>query len=95
MLLITDLEGPLSPVEWHLDGRADGFYVGLHPAEPGTEEGDVDDQLAYAYSDTAPQTAEAIGDLVQEALANAMSQSNNFLRDQVAKGALRVKERDC
>ena len=49
-------------------------------------------QLAYAYSETTPPAAEAIGNLVQEALANAMSQSNSFLRDQVAKGDPRAKE---
>ncbi|MGO9926543.1 MAG: hypothetical protein ACLPLP_10530 [Mycobacterium sp.] len=91
-LLITDCEDTLSPVQWHLDGRAAGFYVGLHPAELSSEGGDVGMQLAYAYSETAPPTAEAIGNLVQEALANAMSQSNSFLRDQVAKGDPRAKE---
>jgi hypothetical protein len=68
-VVITDCVGPLSPVEGHLDGRAAGFFVGLHHAELGTEGGaEVDVVLAYAYSEMAPPTAAAIGDLVQEAL---------------------------
>jgi len=84
-VLITDCEGTLSPIEWHLDGRSAGFYVGLHPAEPDTEGDDVVDQLAYAYSETAPPTAEAIGDLVQEALENATIQPGEYLHDQIAE----------
>ena len=68
-VLITDCEETLSPAAWHLDGRAAGFYVGVHRAELDTDSVYVDlpDQFAYAYSETAPPTAEAIGDLVQEA----------------------------
>ncbi|WP_157900546.1 hypothetical protein [Mycobacterium rhizamassiliense] len=82
-VVITDCEGPLSPVGWHLDGRAAGFFVGLHPAEPETGGGaEVDVLLAYAYSEMAPPTAEAISDLVQEALGRASSQPERLLRGQ-------------
>src|SRR5271157_122517 len=82
-LLITDCVGTLSPFRWHLDGRAAGFFVGVYRSELGTngEHIDLPDRFAYAYSETAPPTAEAIGDLVQEALENATVQ---FLHE--AKG---------
>jgi hypothetical protein len=74
-VLITDCEAALSPIERHRDGGAAGFYVGLHPAEPDTEgASQVDVHRAYACSETTPPTAEAIGNLVQEALGHAMSQ---------------------
>jgi hypothetical protein len=90
-LLITDCEETLSPAAWHLDGRAAGFYVGVHRAELDTDSVYVDlpDQFAYTCSETAPPTAEAIGDLVQEALENATIQ---FLHDQIAKGGRRHAE---
>jgi hypothetical protein len=74
-LLITDCVGTLSPVKWHLDGRAAGFFVGVYRAELDADGAYIalPDQFAYAYSETAPPTAEAIGDLVQEALENAHS----------------------
>lgn len=75
-LLITDCEDTLSPVEWHLDGRAAGFCVGVHRAELDADGEYVDfpDQFASAYSETAAPTAEAIGDLVPKALENARIQ---------------------
>jgi hypothetical protein len=90
-VLITDCEETLSPAAWHLHGRAAGFYVGVHRAELDTDSVYVDlpDHFAYAYSETAPPTAEAIGDLVKEALENATIQ---FLHDQIAKGGCRHAE---
>jgi hypothetical protein len=87
-LLITDCVGTLSPFRWHLDGRAAGFFVGVYRSELGTngEHIDLPDRFAYACSETAPPTAEAIGDLVQEALEDATIQ---FLHDQIAKGGRR------
>ena len=87
-LLITDCVGTLSPFRWHLDGRAAGFFVGVYRSELDADGVYValPDQFAYAYSETAPPTAEAIGDLVQEALENATIQ---FLHDQIAKGGRR------
>jgi hypothetical protein len=72
-LLITDCVSTLSPIHWHLDGRAAGFFIGVYRSELGTdgEHVDLPDRFAYACSETAPPTAEAIGDLVQEALENA------------------------
>jgi hypothetical protein len=68
-LVITDCEGPLSPLGHHRDGRAVGFYVGLRRAEPGTENvGEVDVELTYACSQSTPPTAAAIGDLIRAAL---------------------------
>jgi hypothetical protein len=71
--LITDCVGTLSPIQWHLDGRAAGFFVGVYRSELGTggEHVDLPDRFAYACRETAPPTAEAGGDLVQEALENA------------------------
>jgi hypothetical protein len=85
-LLITDCVGTLSPFRWHLDGRAAGFFVGVYRSELGTngEHIGLPDRFAYACSETAPPTAEAIGDLVQEALENATIQ---FLHE--AKGGRR------
>jgi hypothetical protein len=87
-LLITDCVGTLSPVKWHFDGRAAGFFVDVYRAELDADGAYIalPDQFAYAYSETAPPTAEAIGDLVQEALENAKIQ---FLHDQIAKGGRR------
>jgi hypothetical protein len=72
-VLITDCVGTLSPIQWHFDGRAAGFFVGVYRCELGTdgEHVDLPDRFAYACSETAPPTAEAIGDLVQEALEDA------------------------
>jgi hypothetical protein len=69
-LLIADCVSTLSPIQRHLDGRAAGFFVGVYRCELGTdgEHVDLPDRFAYACSETAPPTAEAIGDLVQEAL---------------------------
>jgi hypothetical protein len=39
-----------------------------------------------------PPNAEEIGDLVQEALANAMLHSNNFSSGHVTKGDLRPQD---
>ena len=35
-VLITDCVGTLSPIQWHLDGHAAGFFVGVYHREPGT-----------------------------------------------------------
>ena len=72
-LLLTDCVSTLSPIQWHLDGRAAGFFVGVYHREMGTdgEHVDLPDRFAYACSETAPPTAKAIGDLVQEALEDA------------------------
>ena len=72
-LLITDCVSTLSPIQWHLDGRAVGFFVGVHGSGLDTDGHHVDlpDRFAYACSETAPPTAAAIGELVQEALENA------------------------
>ncbi len=76
-LLITDCVGTLSPFRWHLDGRAAGFFVGVYRVALDADGAYValPDRFAYAYSETAPPTAEAIGGLVQEALDNAKTQS--------------------
>ena len=72
-LLITDCEDSLSPVAWHLDGRARGFYVGVYrpTLDADGTYADVPDQFASPYSETAKPTAEAIGDLICAALKNA------------------------
>ena len=72
-VLVTDCVGTLSPIQWHFDGRAAGFFVGVYRPALGTngEHIDLPDRFAYACSETAPPTAEAIGDLVQEALEDA------------------------
>ena len=69
----TDCEDTLSPVGWHLDGRAKGFYVGVYRATLDADSAHVDfpDQFACAYSETAEPTAKAIGDLIYDALPNA------------------------
>jgi hypothetical protein len=48
--LITDCVGTLSPIQWHLDGRAAGFFVGVHRCELGTdgEHIDLPDRLENA-----------------------------------------------
>lgn len=80
-VVITDCEGPLSHIERHRDGRAAGFYVGLCRGQPDTEGGvEVDVELAYACSKVAPPDAEAIGSLLQEALARAITLPNNVFR---------------
>ena len=60
--------------------RAAGFFVGVYRAELDADGAYVDfpDQFAYAYCETAPPTAEAIGDLVQVALENARIQPSRF-----------------
>jgi hypothetical protein len=77
-VLITDCVSTLSPIQWHLDGRAAGFFIGVYRSEVGTdgEHVDLPDRFAYACSETAPPTAEAIGDLVQEALEDARYQTD-------------------
>lgn len=72
-VIVTDCVGALSPVAWHLDGRAAGFFVGLHRAEPGTQgAGEIGFRFAYACGESTLPTAEAISDLVQEALEGAL-----------------------
>ena len=34
-VLITDCVGTLSPIQWHLDGRAAGFFVGVYRPRNG------------------------------------------------------------
>jgi hypothetical protein len=72
-LVITDCEDTLSPVGWHLEGSAKGFYVGVYRTTQDADgtDADVPDQFASAYSETAEPTAEAIGDLICAALKNA------------------------
>ena len=66
-------EDTRSPVGWHLDGRAKGFYVGVYRATLDADSAHVDcpDQFACAYSETAEPTAKAIGDLICDAPPNA------------------------
>jgi hypothetical protein len=73
-ILITDCEDTLSPLRWHRDGRAAGFYVSIHRhVRTGDDaDGEMSDQLSYASSNTAAPTAEEIGQLVHEALTTAM-----------------------
>lgn len=77
-VMITDCGVSLSPVSWHMDGRAAGYYVGLHTAasDVGGEPVDALEQLGYACDAEAPPTVEAIGELVHQALAYAQ-----FLRE--------------
>jgi hypothetical protein len=77
-VLITDCVGTLSLIQWHFDGRASGFFIGVYRCELDTDREHVDlpDRFAYACSETAPPTAQAIGDLVQEALENARYQTD-------------------
>ena len=72
-LLITDCEDTLSPLGWHLDGRARGFYVGVYrpTLDADFTYADLPEQFASAYSETAEPTVEAIGDLICEALKDA------------------------
>jgi hypothetical protein len=77
-VMITDCGVSLSPVSWHLDRRAAGYYVGVHTAASNLHGLDVDrsEQLGYACDVEAPPTVEAIGELVHQALACAQ-----FLRE--------------
>ena len=72
-LIITDCEDTLSPVAWHRDGRAKGFYVGVYRTTQDADGADIDwtNQFASAYNETSAPTAEAIGDLICKALKNA------------------------
>jgi hypothetical protein len=72
-VMITDCGVTLSPVEAHLNGRAAGYYVGVHAAASSFIGGDDDrfEQLGYACDVEAPPTVEAIGDLVHQALGYA------------------------
>jgi hypothetical protein len=74
-VLITDCVGTLSPIQWHFDGRASGFFIGVYRSALGTdaEHLDLPDRFAYACSETAPPTAEAIGELVHQAFDYARS----------------------
>jgi hypothetical protein len=72
---ITDCGESLTPVARHLDGRAPGFYAGIHTAATdldGVEE-DMLEQVGYACDPEAPATVEAIGELIHQALACARS----------------------
>jgi hypothetical protein len=77
-VMITDCGVTLSSVEAHLDGRAAGFYVGIHTAATDLDGADEDmhEQVGYACDPEALPTQEAIGELVHQALAWAQ-----FLRE--------------
>ena len=72
-LMITDCGVTLSPVDWHKDGRAAGFYVGVHTTARNLDGVDEDmvEQIGYACDPEAQATVEAIGELVYQALAYA------------------------
>jgi predicted SpoU family rRNA methylase len=70
-VMITDCGESLSRVEAHLDGRAAGYYVGVHRAVSHGVDADDVEQLGYACDVAAPPSAEAIGELVNQALACA------------------------
>ena len=72
-VMITDCGISLSPVNWHLDGCAAGYYVGVHTTTSHLDGVDEDmlEQLGYACDVEAPATVEAIGELVHQALACA------------------------
>jgi hypothetical protein len=72
-VMITDCGVTLSSVDWHLDGRAAGYYVGVHTTTSHLDGVDEDmlEQLGYACDVEAPATVEAIGELVHQALACA------------------------
>jgi hypothetical protein len=74
-VMITDCGETLSSVDAHHAGCAAGFYVGIHTAATDLDgmEADVLDQVGYACDPEAPPTVEAIGELVQQALAYARS----------------------
>jgi len=74
-VMITDCGPTLSPADWHLDGRAAGFYVGVHTLNFDGVDVDKFEQLGYACDAEAPPTVEAIGELVHQALAYARSLS--------------------
>lgn len=74
-VLITDCENTLSPRRSHLEGRACGFYVGVHHVDADGEYADPDGQFGSAYSETAPPTTEAIAILIESALRDIMSRS--------------------
>lgn len=76
-VMITDCGETLSSVQAHLDGRANGYYVGVH-AIAGLDDFAIHwlGQVGYAMDVEAPPTAEAIGELVDHALAYA-----RFLRE--------------
>jgi len=77
-VMITDCGVTLSSVEAHLDGRATGFYVGVHTTTSNLDGVDEDilEQVGYACDPEALPTVEAIGDLIHQALAYA-----RFLRE--------------
>jgi hypothetical protein len=77
-VMITDCGVTLSGVEAHRDGRAAGFYIGIHAAVSNRDGVDEDmlEQIGYACDPEALPTVEAIGELVHEALAYA-----RFLRE--------------
>jgi hypothetical protein len=77
-VMVSDCGGTLSSVEAHLDGRATGYYVGVHAIAA------LDGfaihwlgQVGYAMDVEAPPTAEAIGELVHRAL-----EWTRFLREE-------------
>jgi hypothetical protein len=77
-VMITDCGVTLSSVEAHLDGRAAGFYIGIHTATSTCDGVDEDmlEQVGYACDPEALPTVEAIGELVHQAFAYA-----RFLRE--------------
>jgi predicted SpoU family rRNA methylase len=72
-VMITDCGVTLSSVEAHLDGRAAGFYIGIHTAASNGDGVDEDmlEQVGYACDPEALPTVEAIGELIHQALGYA------------------------
>ncbi len=70
-VLITDCGVSLSSVAAHLAGCAAGFYVGIHMATTDLDGVDEDalNQVGYACNPEAPPSVEAIGELINQALA--------------------------
>jgi hypothetical protein len=69
-VMITDCGVSLTPVDWHLDGRGSGYYVGIHRVVANESGADTDDfeQVGYACDVEALPTVEAIGELVEQAM---------------------------
>ncbi len=70
-VVITDCEAALSPIARHRAGSAGGFYVGLRIVPENEAGADVAVEVTSAHTESAPPTAEAIGNLVEEALERA------------------------
>jgi hypothetical protein len=73
-VLITDCENTLSPLHWHLEGRAAGFFVGVHRVDPDGMYTDAPGEFGCAFSETALPTADTLARSVLEALSSARVQ---------------------